>query len=250
MAAFPTPVQKFHQTTYDAISPALPALSQKGKNVIITGGGAGIGQAVALSFAKASVTNLALLGRRLQPLEETKTLISTSYPNVSVYIYSADVTDEAALTQVFSTFAQAANGPIHSLIANAGVHPGLGLALDTDSKTLLEGFTANTIGTLNTVKAFMPHIPLEPDSTGFRARIIHTSTGAAQVDFPHMMSYSVGKAAAVKLLQHFALENPDIFVLNYHPGIIATAMNDVTEAYGMVLEPKDDSESALYPVGM
>lgn len=248
MPAFPSPIKAYHTTTYDAISPSLPALSQKGKNVIITGGGAGIGQAIALSFARASVSNLALLGRRLQPLEDTKNLINTSYPNVSVHIYTADVTDEAALNQAFSSFAQATGGSIHTLIANAGFQPGLAGVLDTETESFMQGITANALGTLNTVKAFMPHIPSEPDSTGFRARIIHTSSAAAHADVPQMVKYTVAKLAAAKIMQHVAGECPDVFVLNYHPGILATAMDDIATEAGMTLEPKDDSVFPSLPL--
>jgi len=243
MAVQPGPTKTYHLTTYDSISPTLPALSQKGKNVVITGGGTGIGQAIALSFAKASVTNLALLGRRLEPLEDTKSLINTSYPNVSVHIYTADVADEATLNQAFVSFAQAAGGVIHTLIANAGVLS-LGKVLDIDTESFMKSLETNALGTLNTVKSFMPHIPTEPDSTGFRARIIHTSSAAVQLDFPYNMNYTVGKLAGAKIMQHVAAEHPDVFVLNYHPGTVATPMTDIATKAGFELA-KDDGKYPL-----
>lgn len=248
MSAFPSPTKTYHTTSYDAISPSLPALSQKGKNVIITGGGAGIGKATALSFAKASVTNLALVGRRLQPLEDLKSTITSSYPEVSVHVYSADIADEAALKDAFASFAKQINGPIHTLVANAGMSPGFLPVMEVTTEDLMASLNANTIGTLNTVKAFIPHIPTEADETGFRAKIIHTSTGAAQVEMPLNTVYSLGKAAGAKLLQHVALEHPDIFVLNYHPGIIETEMIErERNKSGYDLNPKDDSKLCYHP---
>ncbi|KAK5089332.1 hypothetical protein LTR70_007129 [Exophiala xenobiotica] len=238
MAVQPGPTKTYHLTTYDSISPTLPALSQKGKNVIITGGGTGIGQAIALSFAKASVANLALLGRRLKPLEDTKSLINTSYPNVSVHVYTADVADEATLNEAFSAFAQAAGGVIHTLIANAGVLS-LGKVLDTDTESFMKSLETNAL-----VKSFVPHIPTEPDNTGFRARIIHTSSAAVQLDFPYNMNYTVGKLAGAKIMQHVAAEHPDVFVLNYHPGTVATPMNDIATKAGFEM-PKDDGKYPL-----
>lgn len=199
-----------------------------------------MGKAIALSFAKASVTNLALLGRGLKPLKDTKSLINTSYPAVSVHLYTADIADEARLNQAFSSFAQAAGGVIHTLIANAAILPGLGKVLDTDIESFMKGLEANTLGTLNTIKAFMPHIPTEPDNTSFRARIIHTSPAVVQIDMPHNMNYTVGKLAGAKVMQFVAAEHPDVFVLNYHPGAVATAMNDIVTQYGIVV-PNDDS---------
>jgi len=241
--AFPSPTKTYHTATYDAISPSLPALTQKGKNVIITGGGTGIGRGIALSFAKASASHIALLGRRLKPLEDTKNLITTSYPNVSVYVYRADVTDTAQLNTVFTSFAKDSNGPIHTLVANAGVHLGYSKAVDLDGDMFMKSLEANALGTLNTFKAFIPHVPIEPDSTGFRARIIHTSSAAVQLDMPTNMTYAIGKFAAAKVMQQVDAEHPDIFVLNYHPGLLETEMSTNVKEGDPVFEFPDNGKS-------
>lgn len=90
MAALPGPSKTPRLTTYDSISATLPALSPEDKNVIITGNGTGIGQG-----------NLTFLDPRLKPLEDTKGLIKTPYPNHWVHVYTADIADEATLSQAF-----------------------------------------------------------------------------------------------------------------------------------------------------
>ena len=45
--AFPTLVKTFHADTYPAINATLPQLSTKGKNIVISGGGSGIGPEIA-----------------------------------------------------------------------------------------------------------------------------------------------------------------------------------------------------------
>jgi NADP-dependent 3-hydroxy acid dehydrogenase YdfG len=60
----------------------------KGKNVVVTGGGAGIGRAFAEAFAKANAANIFLTGRRANKLEETaKKVNASSIKTIRVYPY-------------------------------------------------------------------------------------------------------------------------------------------------------------------
>lgn len=237
MALFPVPVDTYHTSTYDTIDPTKSELSQHGKNVVITGAGSGIGQAMALSFAKANVANLALLGRRLEALNETQELIKASNPETKVHIFSADISDPSSLETAFKSFATAIDGPIHTLVANAGYHPGVGSLTEFSSDNFASALQINGMGTLNTIRAFMPHAPTTTDATGYRAQIIHTSTGAVQFDMPSNNAYAVSKVAATKFVQAFALENPDIWVVNFHPGMINSPMS---RGAGFVFESPDD----------
>lgn len=60
-----------HRAPYPAISPTKPALSQAGKTVLITGGGVGIGKAIAHNFVLASAATIVIIGRRVNKLQET-----------------------------------------------------------------------------------------------------------------------------------------------------------------------------------
>lgn len=224
MAMFPSPVDTYHTSSYDAIDPTRPDLSQKEKNVVITGAGSGIGQAVAVSFAKANVSNLALLGRRLEVLQETEALVKTANPNTKVFLYSADISDFTSLEKAFAVFAASVRGPIHTLIANAGQHPGNATLVDLPSEKFSNALLSNAIGTLNTIRAFMLHIPASKDTSGYRARILHTSSAAAQVDMPTNSIYSISKGTAAKIVQAFAVENPDVWFGSFHPGLIDSPM--------------------------
>ena len=104
MPPFPTPTSKWHTTSYPSIAPSRPELSAKGKSVVITGGGTGIGAETARSFAEAGASRIALLGRREKPLLDTKASIEQSFPNVEVFVASTDVTNKRDVDTAFAKF--------------------------------------------------------------------------------------------------------------------------------------------------
>lgn len=237
---FPSPVEKYHMKTYDGIDPLRADLSQKGNNVFITGASQGIGEAIAFSFAKAGASTVGLLSRTRSKLEKVQSSLEAQYPNTKAFIFAVDVNDKKGVAEAFTSFAQSVGGEIHTLVANAGWHPGYGLAKDMAVEKYAEGLLSNVVGTLNTIQSFLPHVPAVPDATGFRANIIHTSSAVVQVNIPHNNAYSVAKIATAKLIEGLAIENPDIWIANFHPGVLAGAMDDISIAYGVNLEPKDD----------
>jgi NAD(P)-dependent dehydrogenase (short-subunit alcohol dehydrogenase family) len=54
---------KTHKSSYPAISPSRPALSQAGRTVLITGGSGGVGYGIALAFAAAGAEKVIIVGR-------------------------------------------------------------------------------------------------------------------------------------------------------------------------------------------
>ena len=86
------------------------------KTAIITGAGTGIGAGIALAYAKAGY-NLALAGRRVEPLEE----IAGQCAGVRVEIRAADVADPQAV-QSLAKQTTDAFGRIDILVNNAGIN--------------------------------------------------------------------------------------------------------------------------------
>jgi len=103
-----------------------------GHHALITGGGTGIGAAIAGALA-AEGAKLTLVGRRLEKLEEAAQLICAPakagvqsdarsglpLSREGIEVVSCDVTDRVAVDAAFAQ-ARAANGPITILINNAG----------------------------------------------------------------------------------------------------------------------------------
>ena len=83
-----------------------------GQHAAITGGGTGIGAAIARALA-AEGAKLTLIGRRREKLEEV------GREDFDALVAPADVTDREQVEQCFAT-ARAAQGPITILVNNAG----------------------------------------------------------------------------------------------------------------------------------
>src|SRR3972149_629997 len=94
------------------------------KVVLITGSGTGIGQAIAKKFAE-NGASVIILGRRTEPLEETKKIlqeiISKVQSNAFVKIFSGvDVSDEKGISDMFDSLASSKIN-VDVVVNNAGV---------------------------------------------------------------------------------------------------------------------------------
>jgi len=111
----PSPTKKWHTDTYASISPSNPPLSMKGKKVVISGGGYGIGREVVLAYAEAGASEIAILGRKEGPLNETKQLAKEKFPETQVSVYIADISDPVPVKAAAEQF-----GTWDILVLNAG----------------------------------------------------------------------------------------------------------------------------------
>ena len=130
-----------HLDTYDAISPTLPSLSTKGKSVLITGGGSGIGAFAARSFCLSGASRLALIGRRAEPLRAAVSALNTEFPDTEVSFYAADITDQTAIAAIFEDF-----GAPDVLVNNAGIFIGEKKLKDVDIEEWWKNMEVNVKG--------------------------------------------------------------------------------------------------------
>lgn len=87
----------------------------KGRNILITGGGTGLGRSMALRFAELGA-NLFLVARRPEPLAETTKEIRAK--GVRAGFASCDIRDFAAVEKAMAA-AESELGPIDTLVNNA-----------------------------------------------------------------------------------------------------------------------------------
>ena len=99
-------------------------LKFQGKVALITGSGTGIGQAIAKKFAE-NGSSVIILGRRKEPLEETKKILEEIISDVNsqafVKIFSGvDVSDEVGISEMFDSLKKS-NINVDIVVNNAGV---------------------------------------------------------------------------------------------------------------------------------
>jgi len=216
-APFPTPTQKWHNNIYPSISPTRPELSAKGKTVLVTGGGSGIGAETARHFAAAGASRIALLGRRKNRLDETKVSIERQFPEVEVFVAAADVTEKSDVDAAFAEFL--GDERLHVLVSSAAVTGPHDSVEDVDGDRFLDGVLQNLKGALFVAQAFLRHASKD-------AVAIEISSSAAHLNFgPGFASYSTAKMAVFRLWDSVAFAHPELSVFHVQPGVVDTEMN-------------------------
>ena len=117
------------------------------KSIFITGGGSGIGRAIAIRFA-AEGWRIGIADRNSGGLEETKALL----PEGQCHTYTFDVTNRAGWDVALSDFARNSGGSINVIANNAGLpsggpltevtHEELDLLLDVNLRAVFYGAKA------------------------------------------------------------------------------------------------------------
>ena len=191
----------------------------KGKNIILTGAGRGIGQAIALKCAGEGAS-LALLSRTLTELEETLQLIKSFSPGSESF--PVDISDSSGLGECFNHINNHFNG-IDVLINNAGIQHPIGLFHQNDFILWKKNIEVNLFGTANLI-----HLVLPGMVSKHKGKIINMSGGGATGPRPNFSAYAVAKTAIVRLTENLAEEYKDsgIDINALAPGAVNTKMLD------------------------
>jgi NAD(P)-dependent dehydrogenase (short-subunit alcohol dehydrogenase family) len=223
-APFPSPTSTWHSNTHPSLAPSRPELSAKGKTVLITGGGTGIGAETARYFAQAGATRIAILGRREQPLLDTKASIERDHEDVRVFAAPTDVTKKSDVKAAFAKFL--GDDKLDILVHGAAVVGPLESVQNVDSDKFLDAINTNIAGSLYVAQSFLEYAA--PHAT-----VVEINSSAAHVNFgPGFASYSASKLAVFRLWDSVGFANPHMSVFHLQPGVVDTAMNK--EAGGVV----------------
>lgn len=220
MPVWPSLTKTWHNKAYSSIDPTRPELSAKGKTIVITGGGGSIGGAIALAFAQAGATQIALIGRRETPLLETKQKVERKVANVKILsVPGGDIANSKAIEDAFAKV-HAAFGKIDILVANAAYLPKFASIATADPDEWWTGYESNARGSFNTARAFLKY------ANPAGATVVDISSGVIHIPpIATGSGYIASKTASTKIWEIFNAEQDNIDVFHLHPGVVESEIN-------------------------
>jgi NAD(P)-dependent dehydrogenase (short-subunit alcohol dehydrogenase family) len=166
----------------------------QGKVALITGGGAGIGAAIARRFV-AEGARICISGRRQEKLEE----MARSLPQGAVVTCAGDVSSFEDVERMVETTLEF-GGKLDALVNNSAIDPG-GTVVDLDPEIWRKVLDVNLTGPFYTMKAAIPHMIAAGGGS-----IINVSSLGGVRCLPSMAAYCTTKAGLIMLTQQAALD--------------------------------------------
>jgi 3-hydroxybutyrate dehydrogenase len=193
-------------------------LRLKDKTALITGGGRGIGRAIAFAFAREGA-RVALLARTDSEITRVAAEIKSECGSEAVS-FACDVSDRESITRAFANVAEKFGRGIDILVNNAGIAESAPL-LKTDDEMWLRHIGINLSGTFYATRAALPAML----ATGW-GRVINIASIAGKTGAPYISAYSASKHGVVGLTRCLALEvaTKGITVNAICPGYVETDM--------------------------
>jgi NAD(P)-dependent dehydrogenase (short-subunit alcohol dehydrogenase family) len=168
-----------------------------GRHAIVTGGGHGIGGAVAEALA-ALGASLSLMGRDLARLEGHAAVLTARF-GVAVEFFACDVADEIEVDGAFAASRERL-GDAHVLVNNAGQAESAAFA-DTSRELWERMLAVNLTGTYLCTRQVLPAMLAAKSG-----RIVNIASTAGLRGYPKTAAYCAAKHGVVGLTRALALE--------------------------------------------
>lgn len=211
----------------------------KDKKAVITGGGSGIGKAMAVLFAKQGAEVHVI---ELTEAHAEQTLAEISALGLKAHAYACDVANQQLVATTFNQI-----GNIHILVNNAGIAH-IGKADTTDEADFDRVVNANIKGVYNCLHAAIPQ--LRKSAGGV---IINMASIAALVGLPDRFVYSTAKGAVKAMTMSVAKDyiNENIRCNSISPARVHTPFVDgfLEKNYPDRIEEMFDKLSKTQPIG-
>lgn len=224
---------------------------------VVTGGGTGIGAAVASALA-ARGAKVLISGRRLEPL---RSLADAAAPAGSIVPVQADVSTADGVEAIRAA-AAAAGLPVRFLIHNAAILGPIAPLASVSRDEWREAFAINVDGPLFLTQALLPLMTSSGVAGGGAGdasaapRILHIGSGAAHSVIEGWGAYCTTKASLHMLYRVLAVElgKAGVLVGSVKPGVVDTPMQAAIrsgdeaafpdKSYFVGLKEKKEKESA------
>jgi uncharacterized oxidoreductase len=189
-------------------------MQMTGNTILITGGGSGIGRALAESF-HALGNQVIIVGRRQGPLDET-TAANPGMQALTLDIESPEAIKAfaAQLTQTFPA--------LNAVIHNAGIMKPERLVSAPENLAAAEStITTNLLGPIRLNSALLPHLLKQPQAT-----ILTVSSGLAFLPMAPVPTYNATKAAIHSYSQtlRYQLKDTNVQVIEIVPPYVQTEL--------------------------
>jgi NAD(P)-dependent dehydrogenase (short-subunit alcohol dehydrogenase family) len=188
-----------------------------GQVAIVTGGGRGIGKAIARGLAVAGAS-VAVVSRSAEQLAETVCELAILGSRAVGVV--ADVAERSSVSSMVRE-AEKALGPPDLLVNNAGVSGPFGPSWESDSDDWWRCLEVNLRGPMLCSRVVLPGMIARGGG-----RIVNVASGAGTIAIPYLGAYVTSKTALIRLTEVLALEaeSHGVKVWAIEPGTVRTAM--------------------------
>lgn len=174
---------------------------------IITGGGSGLGRALALALVQRKHSVL-IVGRHEERLQDT----AKDAPLID-YV-CADVSTDVGRATLIEKLAHCSH--ITGLIHNAGIIDPITPMAQISPSAWRACMATNVEAPLFLTQSLLPLLS--------HARVLHIGSGAAYFPIKGWSAYCTSKAALAMVTRSWQLDEPDLLIASVMPGIIDTEM--------------------------